>query len=129
MVDLETLASRLDAMYTDRMDVARAVKQVNEDGSTRLELRPVPALQDVPCRISFEQPDRHDTAMDQNDPRVNMKVFAANRYRLQKGDRLVLRRIIGGQAVQVYQGYAAQPVVYDIGQEILLTESGGKYAG
>ncbi|MFQ8599976.1 MAG: hypothetical protein ACLSAP_04880 [Oscillospiraceae bacterium] len=84
MVRLEALARRLDAMYTDRMDVARAMKAENEDGSTRLEMRPAPSLQDVPCRISFEQPDQHDTAVDQNDPRVNMKIFAANRYRLQR---------------------------------------------
>lgn len=94
--------------YTDRCDVCR-VRAQTEEALTRNER--VQVYADIPCRMY--EADMRAIRMDQTaaDIRREPKLMLSNRYRIEAGDLLIIRRG-AREEDQPLRAFAGEPVRY-----------------
>ena len=109
----------LNFMHKDKVDIYRYETIDNEDGTTGEEK--VKAFDDVPCHISIMSADeRRNDLVDYDKSSTSVKLFLKPNVTIKKSDFLVAKRFVFGRHVQTYRGYASDPFVYELSQEVIL---------
>lgn len=116
----------LDLLYTDSMDIYRHLEIVTDDGTTYTNPATIPLYQNVRCRISFNSSDASESSLEDRNPiRLSVKVFCGPETDLQKGDKLIIRRLDNsGNIMRSYKGIANLPLIYPTHKEAQLIEVG-----
>ena len=116
---LAGLGKLYTALYDDRMDIYRTVKENNDDNTTDISYEPTPLYTDIKCRLSFSSDDTgSDSEVDRNPVKFNPKLFCEPQVDLKAGDYVVVRRYAdNGSVIKTYQGQVALPSWYSTHQE------------
>lgn len=114
----------LEAKMTDKCDIYRRKKVINENGSTDIILDPTPIATDVPCRISFIRykiEDPSNIRIDENPIEHTPKIFLPVFTDIKAGDTVILRRIsVENEILYTYKGIVGAPACFDTHIEIML---------
>lgn len=109
----------LSFFHTDKVHIYRSLLVDNEDGTTGEELQLF--QKDVPCRISVLTADEKDESnIDYDSSNTSVKLFLNPNVEIRKSDFLVAERYVLGKYVQTYRGYASDPFMYELSQEVIL---------
>ena len=112
----------VEFMYTDKLTITRYVEVENTDGTTGEMKDDSLGLIDIPCHISSVKMDERSGNWDADEVEASVKIFLSPKTKIFKGDRVKADRYIGGVIVQSYEGYAGDPLMYDLAQEFILLE-------
>lgn len=114
----------IELLHRDKFSITKYRKVKNEDGTTDVSLSSDPTEENLHCRLSKMKADEDDSkSIDVNNNNVGFKLFCSPNIKVQKGDFIVVDKIINGNVVYTVKGYAGQPVIYHINQEIVLKEN------
>lgn len=126
-MSFNSLSQIVAAMYTDRLEVKRLTTLINpKTGAKYQDYAAVPDLVDKPCRLSYDKYGQADKATlpegDQNPIKFQPVIFFPNEYDVQKGDKLIVKRLDGsGNLLAVIEGISALPSFYPLGKQVYMT--------
>ena len=125
MFNLSGFGTIFNLLYTDRLSVLRQTK-VKEGSLTTLELRAIPEVSDIPCRVSLVEYDNSRKDLEDRNPTSEfIKIFCAPNIPIQKGDYLVVKRLNDdGSTANLYTAYAGKPMLYPTHQQIMMVDEG-----
>lgn len=113
----------IELLHRDKFSIKKYQKVKNGDGTTDVVLSSEPSQENLSCRLSKMKADEDDSkSIDVNNNNIGFKLFCSPNIKVQKGDYLVVDKIINGSVVYTVKGYAGQPLIYHINQEIILKE-------
>lgn len=109
----------LGFMYKDKVDIYRYELVDNEDGTTGEER--IKAYNDVPCHISVSSADERQAGIvDYDKNTTSIKLFLKPTVNIKKSDFVIAKRFVFGKHVQTYRGFASDPFVYELSQEVIV---------
>ena len=111
----------LAALYTDRMTVCRYTNTADGDGALVSALDPAPVLEDVPCRVSFNNKDSPVISGDGNSTDIQPVLFCRPDVPLKSGDFVTVTRL----GSEIYSGHIGRPNPYGSSLQVMFRDKGG----
>lgn len=117
---LPNVSGILSFMYTDRMTVQRYADGTGPDGEDAKVLDPVPVLNDISCRISFNGKDSPSMSQDGNPSDIRPTLICRPDVPLKNGDFVTVRR----NGTELYSGNIGRPNPFGSSLQVLFQDKG-----
>ena len=115
-MELPNVSAILAELYTDRMTVRRYRTRTDADGAVSTELDYEPALEDIPCRVSFGAKDNPRASGDKNSTELTPTLFCGPGVPLLRGDYVVVMR----KGQEICSGRIGRPNPYGSSLQVQL---------
>lgn len=124
-LDLSIITPLIRQLWTDSMDITGYSDSENADGSTE-PANLTPKASERPCKLSYKRPDNPDNKDFAREPiKLTLRVSCDVTEPVAKGDFVrVSRKNCQGTVLQVYEGAAGLPAMFQSHQEFEIVREG-----